>query len=308
MNQASRQSRMYLNQDMPRPLVEHCLDGQVGVFSHRCPGKSTSNEDSVAIIEVSEEFLVLAVADGLGGGPEGEKASRLAVQTLRQEVQATLTAGVHPRAAILNGFEAANEVVLQSVRGGATTLAVAEIRDGFFRPYHVGDSVLLLMSNRGRVKYESISHSPVGYGIEAGVLDREEALYRDDRHWVSNVIGSEEMRIEIGPQVAIAPRDTVLVTSDGLIDNLRVAEIVEEIRKGDLQRGIESLVEKTRKRMEVKVEGQPSKPDDFTLALYRPMGLASQAEADEVAQNPVTLGVANPPEGWAEPSSPTKPL
>ena len=60
--------------------------------------------------------------------------------------------------------------------------------------------------------------------------------------------------------------------------------------------------------MEVKVEGQPSKPDDFTLALYRPMGLASQAEADEVAQNPVTLGVANPPEGGAEPSRPTKPL
>ena len=140
------------------------------------------------------------------------------------------------------------------------------------------------------------------------MLDREEALYRDDQHWVSNVIGSEEMRIEIGPQVAIAPRDTVLVTSDGLIDNLRVAEIVEEIRKGNLQRGIESLVEKTRKRMEVKVEGQPSKPDDFTLVLYRPMGLASQAEADEVSQNPVTLGVANPTEGWAEPSSPTKPL
>ena len=113
---------------------------------------------------------------------------------------------------------------------------------------------------------------------------------------------------EIGPQVAIAPRDTVLVTSDGLIDNLRVAEIVEEIRKGDLQRGIESLVEKTRKRMEVKVEGQPNKPDDFTLALYRPMGLAKQAEADEVSQHPVPLGVANPPEGWAEPSSPTKPL
>ena len=134
MKQAARQSRMYLNQDMPRPVVEHCLDGQVGVFSHRCPGKATSNEDSVAIMEVSEEFMVLAVADGLGGGPEGERASRLAVQTLRQEVQATLTAGVNPRTAILNGFEAANEVVLQSVRGGRQRLQLLRFVTVFFDP------------------------------------------------------------------------------------------------------------------------------------------------------------------------------
>lgn len=274
---------MFLNQDMQLPLVEPCLEGQVAVFSARCPGKETANEDSAAVIEVTPELAVLAVADGLGGGPEGEKASRLALQTLRREIQATITDGIQLRTAILNGFEAANQAVLKTARGAATTLAVAEIREGVFRPYHVGDSVILLMSNRGRVKHESISHSPVGYGIESGLLDKDEALHHEQRHLVSNVIGSEEMRIEVGPEVALASRDTILVASDGLVDNLTVAEITERARKGDLGQGVERLAKDARQRMVVPVEDLPSKPDDLTMVLFRPSANPMQTEESETA-------------------------
>ncbi len=273
---------MFLNQDMQLPLVEPCLEGQVAVFSTRCPGKETANEDSAAVIEVTPELAVLAVADGLGGGPEGEKASRLALQTLRREIQATITEGIQLRTAILNGFEAANQAVLKSAKGAATTLAVAEIREGIFRPYHVGDSVILLMSNRGRIKHESISHSPVGYGIESGFLDKDEALHHEQRHLVSNVIGSEEMRIEVGPAVALASRDTVLGASDWLVDNLTVAEIAERARKGDLSQGVERLAKDARRRMEAPVEDLPSKPDDLTMVLFRPSANPAPTEESEM--------------------------
>ena len=297
MSQVVQPARMFLNQDMQLPLVESCLEGQVAVFTARCPGKESANEDSAAVIEVTPELAVLAVADGLGGGPEGEKASRLALQTLRREIQATITDGVQLRTAILNGFEAANQEVLRSARGAATTLAVAEIREGVFRPYHVGDSVILLMSNRGRIKHESISHSPVGYGIESGLLDKDEALYHEERHLVSNVIGSEEMRIEVGPEVVLASRDTILVASDGLVDNLTVAEITERARKGDLAQGIQRLAKDAQQRMKAKVEDRPSKPDDLTMVMFRP---SSVHHPGEEVQSPASC---NRLEGDETPSS-----
>ena len=278
VSQVVQPARMFLNHDMQVSMVEPCLQGQVAVFSARCPGKETANEDSAAVIEVTPELAVLAVADGLGGGPEGEKASRLALQTLRREIQATITKGLQLRTAILNGFEAANQAVLQSTRGAATTLAVAEIREGVFRPYHVGDSVVMLMSNRGRIKYETISHSPVGYGIESGLLDKDQALYHEERHLVSNVVGSDEMRIEVGPEVALASRDTVLVASDGLVDNLTASEITERVRKGDLAQGIGRLATDAHQLMKAKVEDHPSKPDDLTVVLFRPSALPLQTE------------------------------
>jgi serine/threonine protein phosphatase PrpC len=65
--------------------------------------------------------------------------------------------------------------------------------------------------------------------------------------------------------VSRAPRDRIVVASDGLSDNLHLAEIVEAVRKGPLDRSVEALGELGRKRMEAPTEGSPSKPDDLTL-------------------------------------------
>ena len=81
------------------------------------------------------------------------------------------------------------------------------------------------------------------------LLDEEDAIHHDDRHVVSNVIGSSEMKIEIGTSVELAPRDTVLVASDGVFDNLHVAETVEYIRKGRLTDAADRLATYARSRM-----------------------------------------------------------
>ena len=49
-----------------------------------------------------------------------------------------------------------------------------------------------------------------------------------------NVIGSSDMRVEVGPALQLAARDTVLLASDGLFDNLYIDEIVDTIRRGPL--------------------------------------------------------------------------
>jgi serine/threonine protein phosphatase PrpC len=101
------------------------------------------------------------------------------------------------------------------------------------------------------------------------MLDGEEALHHDERHLVSNLVGSAEMRIEVGSPLDLAPLDTVLLASDGLFDNLLQPEIVDEIRVKPLEQVARTLAQAAVSRMDEPVEGQPSKPDDLTFLLYR---------------------------------------
>jgi len=262
-------ARLYFQQQMDAPNLVSAAAGTAVVFSTRCPGKATPNEDAAAVIPVGENGAVFVVADGVGGAAVGEVASRRTVELLRAAIDEVEQAGNLVRTGIINGIERANEAVQGLGGGAATTVAVVELVDGKVRPYHVGDSAILVMGGRGKLKLWTVAHSPVGYAIEAGMLDEAEALHHEDRHLVSNVIGSPEMHIQIGPAIQLARRDTVLVASDGLFDNLRVEEIVGDLKGGSLEKKIQSLIDRAQSRMQRSENEQPSKPDDLTLIAFR---------------------------------------
>ena len=77
------------------------------------------------------------------------------------------------------------------------------------------------------------------------------------------------MRIEVGTPVRLDNLDTVLLASDGLMDNLYVDEIVEVVRKGRLPDAADELARRVAERMTNDSGGEPSKPDDLTFVLYR---------------------------------------
>ncbi|MCC5793525.1 MAG: protein phosphatase 2C domain-containing protein [Chromatiales bacterium] len=243
--------------------------GEVAVSTVADTLKGLSNQDSAAVLPVAGQRLVLVVADGVGGQPGARGASNLAVQALGDALSEVTDPDTALRAPILDGIDEANRAVLGLGGGAATTLAVAEIGRDYIRSYHVGDSVILLCGQRGLVKLQTIPHSPVGFAIEAGLLDADDALHHHELNVISNVLGSPDMRIEVGSELPMAPRDTLLLASDGLFDNLRADEIVEVIRKGPLDRAISELTTRAQQRMLGQEAGQPSKPDDFTAMLFR---------------------------------------
>lgn len=262
-------ARLFVGQDMDKGALLDAGPGVAAVYSSRSPGKVSPNEDAAAFFSLGESDCVLAVADGLGGARAGDQASSLAMEAMRAALARSIEQGSEPREAVLNGFEDANGAVLDLGIGAATTLAVVEVRGNIVRPYHVGDSLILVVGQRGKVKLQSVPHSPVGYGVESGFLDEKEAMYHEERHIVSNVIGSPDMRIEMGPTIELAPRDTVLLASDGLWDNLHTEEIVDKVRKGPLRKAVRTLAEECGWRMRNGAEGTPSKPDDLTFILFR---------------------------------------
>jgi PPM family protein phosphatase len=250
--------------------------GLAVVASRTAPEKTTPNEDNAAVIPLSGNQAVLLVADGLGGHAAGELASRIALEQMERSLHDRIEESETPldaeqlRLAIITGIERANNAILELGNGAATTLCVAEIQGDTVRVYHIGDSAIMLVGQRGKIKFQTLAHSPIGYAVEAGLMNEKDAIHHEERHLISNVLGSAEMRIEMGPSRKMAYRDTLLLTSDGLLDNLLTDEIVARCRKGPLPKGVEQLMTDAFKRMERGPNGtKPSKPDDLTVVAFR---------------------------------------
>jgi serine/threonine protein phosphatase PrpC len=261
---------IYLRErDMDAPEIHAFVGGQAALLSVRAPDKETPNEDAAALIPFDAKSGVLLIADGAGGMRGGTQASSIALHELAAALELAHEKGGVLREAILDGIEAANREIVTLGIGAATTLVVAEIHEGSLRPYHVGDSGILAFGQKGKLKLQTMFHSPTGYAVEAGLLDEKAALRHDERHLVSNVIGTPDMRIEMGGRIAMSAKDTVLLATDGLFDNLHTAEIVELLRKGPLETALRDLAAAARKRMASENGARPGKPDDLTLVGFR---------------------------------------
>lgn len=254
---------------MNQPVLHRAAGGEAAVFTSRSPSKTTPNEDVAAIVPCNNDSCVLIVADGMGGHLAGEVASLIAVRQMILAVNESQRDNTLLRSGIINGFERANEAVQAMGTGSGTTLAVVEISKNEVRPYHAGDSVVLVVGSRGKIKLETTSHSPVGFGLAAGLLNSSEAMEHAERHMILNAIGSPAMRIEIGSAIRLAARDTVLLASDGLTDNVTFDEAIVRIRKGKLCQCAHEITELAAQRMANPVDGRPSKPDDLTVLLFR---------------------------------------
>jgi serine/threonine protein phosphatase PrpC len=243
--------------------------GRIVAYTCRSPDKETENEDTVAIIPFGPQAAVLVVADGAGGLPAGKRASLAAVTALAESLQVAMVETMLLRTAILNGIEAANSAVQNLGNGSATTLTVITVEGLTVRAYQVGDSEAMVVGQRGLVRLQTTAHSPTGFAVEAGFLDQREALHHAERHLVSNFIGTADMRIDIGAEVDLQARDTIMLASDGLMDNVHFDEIIQRIRVGPLDEAVERLISLAKRRMSGASTGQPSKPDDLSLILFR---------------------------------------
>jgi serine/threonine protein phosphatase PrpC len=86
---------------------------------------------------------------------------------------------------------------------------------------------------------------------------------------VSNVLGSNEMRLEIGPLLPMARFDTVLLASDALSDNLNQDRVIGHIRAGTLEKSLFALAADCHQQMVSSSESEPGHPDDLTMIAIR---------------------------------------
>lgn len=260
--------------DDARAAVWRTRRFEVAWVATKGPDKELS-EDALVCHEFADAAVAVCVVDGMGGMQNGRAAARTSVEAIATELRSH-TVGESRRARLVEAFERAHAEVLGSCPGGGATGVAAVVTSDFVQTVHAGDAEALLFGQRGRLKHRTVAQSPVGYALHAGLLSEEDALRHPERHLVSNGIGIENMTIQVGPKIAFARRDTLVLASDGLTDNVFETEIVEALRKGPLDRQLEVLATMARDRMRAAIcrgdESELGKPDDLTALAVRMTG------------------------------------
>lgn len=209
----------------------------------------TRNEDSVyaepaASPNAGEWGWFGAVADGLGGQPAGDIASRLAVQTARDSYYWGSPPDTADR--LLAAVEYTNGAIYRAGRrsarrtGMATTITAAVIRDDRLVIAQVGDSRAYLLRD-GDLRQLTTDHTWVQDSVDAGVLSPEEARTHPQRHVVTRALGqAEDVTVDViaGP---LRAGDVVILCSDGLHGLVDEADITR-LAKGHPQFAAEALV------------------------------------------------------------------
>jgi protein phosphatase len=263
--------RLWLAQELDTPQLLCTAFGTLAVYSRRGPGKRF-NEDGVLVHSLADGRAVLAVADGMGGMPDGDRAARLTLMALAERLTEP-DADHAPTEALIEGFKRANEAVLAGAEGGGATLVAAVVGPTSVQIVHAGDAEAVLVGQRGRVKLRTVAHSPTGQALDAGLLDERAAMAHEERHIVSNAIGMRSLTVEVGPAVRLAPRDSLVLASDGLFDNLTLREIVNAVRTEPLGVAAGRATGQALDRMRGAEQGSAlGKPDDLSLIVFRPVG------------------------------------
>lgn len=241
--------------------------GRAMTLVRRRPGRVTENEDSLLVAPVSADAVVLAVADGAGGLPDGCEASQRAIAALAHALAQPEPDDIQAR--IQEGFKAAHREILSLGSGAATTVSLVFLQDRRLWSYHIGDSMTLIIGSSGERFFQTVPHSPVGYAVRDGLLSEEQAIHHDELHLVSNLLGIGPAEVEIKGPIELHPGDTIVIGSDGLFDNLLVKDIAKRITKPDFAAAARELVMEVWRRMTQPGPEDPSKPDDLSLVLFR---------------------------------------
>lgn len=201
-----------------------------------------TNQDVALAEELPDGRLLLVVADGVGGLPGGEVASRTAVDAAAE----TLRTGSaeEPEATLRRAFAAANDAVRAGQRGHldrmSTTLVAAVIRDRTAWVANLGDSRAYLVAG-GEARQLTLDHSWVEESIRAGLMAPDDPLAAVSRHIITRAIGLEaQAELDVFGPVDVPPGGVLLLCTDGLhgaLDDLAIAHVLAvpgDNRAGDL--------------------------------------------------------------------------
>ena len=198
-----------------------------------------NNEDCFRILDPLHLFIL---SDGMGGEAHGEIASSMAVETIanycadeKEDSNATLTGapGDHwaPKTKRLqSAVHLANLKIFQSAqknpeqRGMGATLTAAWFDGGRLSVAHVGDSRAYLLRG-GALQQLTNDHSLVAEQVRRGIITPQEAESSDMQSVLLRALGANsDVEVDVD-EVAIYPRDVLLLCSDGLTRMVTEPEI-----------------------------------------------------------------------------------
>lgn len=197
-----------------------------------------NNQDYVVTLK-GKKYILLIVADGMGGHNAGEIASKSACITIRDYIFKNFDGYESIENLIKDSIVAANEEVYKkslsnkNFNGMGTTVTCSLIYKDNIYIGHVGDSRAYLINKVGIVKITQ-DHSYVQELIDNGSITEKEAINHPQRNIITRAVGTEmDVTIDI-KMMNINKGDYILICTDGLtnyINNDEIFEIVSSNKK-----------------------------------------------------------------------------
>jgi serine/threonine protein phosphatase PrpC len=220
----------------------------------------TNNEDYCLI---EPELGLYVLADGMGGAKAGERASRMAVETVAEKV---LISPHRDTQVLLSAVEEANRRVLEaaqsdsSLEGMGTTLVAALEVDGRLSIASVGDSRAYVLDSDGfRVITDDQTWvNEVGRPLG---LDEDSLKNHPMRHVLTMAIGASSPLTVNYYSVPLQSGAQVLICSDGLHGVLEGPKLEAILRAGPtLEESCRHLVQAAK---------EAGGPDNVTVVLVK---------------------------------------
>lgn len=128
---------------------------------------------------------------------------------------------------------------------------------------HIGDSKLVVICDRGKLKYETIGHDIFELSTDSGLIDYINSEVEVPSHVVTNMVGNPYFRMDVSTKMELAPNDTVVIGSDGVFDNISLEELCENCRTSTLLYLAENIRKKCAERMTETNSDSSYKADDL---------------------------------------------
>lgn len=199
----------------------------------------TNNEDS---LHVDERLGVFLVADGMGGRQSGEIASRLAKETIVEDMAAAreqivkvrfgekepevvrrlLAQAIKRACAVVYAYAQDNP----GSRGMGCTVTVLVTLGDHALMGHVGDSRLYLV-REGYMHQLSTDYTMAAELLRAGALTEEQAAGSKLQHQLTRAVGTQPTVQVETLLLPVRARDRFLICSDGISNEVTDAEILQ---------------------------------------------------------------------------------
>jgi protein phosphatase len=203
-----------------------------------------NNEDYFCI---EDELNLLIVCDGVGGGEAGEKASKIAAETIREYTAKLLRGDNLPFITkyntklselgnkFANIIQFANKVVYEaakefSLQPGqiATTVVATLIKDYYFIIAHVGDTRGYLIRN-GQIMQLTTDHTFVMEQVKQGIITLEEAKVSAYKNVLTRALGAApDVEVDID-ELCLKNDDYLLLCTDGLTNMVSEEDILKVV-------------------------------------------------------------------------------
>ena len=214
----------------------------------------SSNQDYCKTGSLPDGNVWAVVCDGMGGANGGSTASRIAAETIAEQIKELYNTEkyrndmeklIKTAVAIANRRVYDMSLDVYSLSGMGTTVVVAVVKEGRVHIVHAGDSRAYLYEN-GSLQQITKDHSMVQELVDIGQITQEEARNHPNKNIITRALGTRENLKTDYNDVKFDKDSVLLICTDGLSNYLTDEDIAVFINESRGEELVGRLVERAK--------------------------------------------------------------